>query len=656
MPQAVGPKIQTVSLTLNEYLRFEKAGHYRLYVLSSRLFPADKQFGGMFTDTPVASDTIEFDILEGDDWAQNRAREIEVMLSAPADKTAPAGKDEIRYGTLARELHFLDTPLSRRLMIANYGSAKFQYDGEFHFGLMGTRDPNDAASAMRERLQNPDGAVSSGFLQDLTTLLFMQSDAPARLLYPNKAAEDSPEMKQFRAIARVREQKRSAIARALVDDLTRALPAKRGTARAISLTTIIESLGAAQKLTRGANAVSNEPATQNLRRQLITSWNDLPRESQKTLLAYRWPLIRDPALLPLLTRATDAPPINNPNQSDNFEEREWRSLLLLRLTQLSPATGLKYSQAEMKRPDPRVESGVLLDVPDSTLPALPALEAAWLRNLRNDPENNNEILDNLRILQQVARYASPQIAEPLKAWLEKNPDVGRDGRAAVLAYFARVRPDEIAALIEADIKVHRQPMLEAIGAFAMNDSVEAVAIKYLHGANQPLAVDAAWALAKYGSPKAEVVLWDRWEKWHAGLAGKTLDSQQIEFEAVLAQSLTRMPGVQTKRANLEKLRALCRSAHGREQLSSSYFPKNGYGVAEIRYHPALFNHYAWSFGRNRDGYWSLPALTQKLRQFPRGTSFSFHIEGVEASPDAQAVTARLQAWLRPHGYTLKLEK
>ena len=198
--EVVGPKIQAISLALNEYLRLDKAGHYRLYVLSLRLFSDEKPSGGLFGGTPAASEVIEFDISEGEEWANNRAREIEAILSAPGDKASleNTDKNEVRYGALARELRFLDTPLSRRLIIANYGNAKFTYNSDFRFGLMGTRDPNDAIAAMREHLQKPDGAVSSAFLQDLTMLLFAQSNAPTLPRYPNKAAQNSAEMMQYK--------------------------------------------------------------------------------------------------------------------------------------------------------------------------------------------------------------------------------------------------------------------------------------------------------------------------------------------------------------------------------------------------------------------------------------------------------------------------
>jgi hypothetical protein len=650
IPQVIGPKTQTISQTLNEYLRFDKAGHYRLYVLSFRLFPTEKQFGGLFGGTPAASEVIEFDIAEGEEWAQNRAREIQAILSAAADTTAPetADKNAIPYGPLASELRYLDTPLSRRLMIANYGGPQFKYDGAFRFGLIGTRDKSDAVAAMRAHLQNPDGAVSSGFLQVLTTLIFLQSNPPKLPRYPHKAVQGSEELKQYQAIAKEREQKRSDIARALLNDLGRFLPAKHGTARAITLVAAIEGLGAATELIHGANSPKGELALPTLRRQLIVSWNDLPRETQTTLLGYRWPLIRDSALLPLLMRANDAPLRVNPNQSDNFEERRWRSLLLLRINQLSPAAGRKAFLAEMGRVDPRVDAGILLDLSGSVPPTL---EIAWLRHLRDRAIGYH---DSIRIAQLVARYASPQIAAPLKTWLDKKPPINRDIRAPLLAYFARVRPGEIGAMLEADIAAHKEPIFETIGAFWMNESVETVAGKYLQSANRYLAADAVLALSAYGSANVEAALWARLKKWHAGLQGKTLDNQQIEFETVLVQALALMPGVQTKRTNLEKLRALCWSSQARERLSAISYSNNGYGVSEIRYHPSLFNHYAWSFGRNRNGYWSLSALTQKLRQFPRGTTFSFHIEGIEAAPDAKVIAARLELWLQRHGYTLKI--
>lgn len=650
IPQVIGPKTQTINLTLNEYLRFDKPGHYRLYVLSMRLFPSEKQSGSLFGGVPVASKIIEFDITAGDEWAQKRAHEIEAIVQASSDKTEPLrySQDENRYNQLARELRFLDVPLSRRLMIANFDTPKFRYDGDFYFGLIGTRDKSDVISALREHLQNPDGAVSARLLQILTALLFSQSDAPALPRYPNKAAPDSPEMQQYYAVAKVRAQKRSEIEGSLLNDLNRALPAKRSMARAITLTTAIESLATAKKLTYGANDLSGEPALPNLRGQLIASWNDLPRDTQNSLLQSRWPLIRDAALMPLLVTATEAAERRNPHQTDNYEERQWRSLLLARLHQLSLVTGGHYLQVEMQRPEPRVDSGVLLDLPNLT----PFdLEKIWLQNLRGHAKNH---CDTERVAQLVARYASPRIAAPLKAWFDQNSTIGFETRTALLAYFARVWPDGISAMLDADIAENKQPIFEAIGAFTMNEGVEAAAIKYLQSANRYLAADAARALSAYGSAKVEAVLWTRLGKLHAGLQGKKLDNQLIEFETVLAHSLALMPGVQTKRAKLEKVRDLCWSTQARQRLSSISLPHNGYGISEIRYHPTLFNHYTWSFGRNRNGYWSLSSLTSKLRQFPRGTTFSFHIEGIEAAPDVKTVTARLELWLKSHGYALKI--
>ena len=629
---------KTLPRTLNEYLRFDQPGHYRLYVLSNRLSPIARPFGGPFHSTPAASQMIEFDILSGEDWAENRARQVIALLDAPIAKTSQQSyQAQERDGALLRELRFLDTPLSRRWLIAHFTDARFPYNGDMRFGLLGTGDKNDVVAALRAQITAPNSALSSPLFNVMQSLLFEQSAPPELLPYPNPAVKDSAALERYNAIRRERNARSNQIHNDLLRDLKGALPAKIGAARATTLQTLAEH-----------QAADDSAQAREVRQQLLAVWDDLSREAQQSLLQNNWPLLRDAAMLPILEKALPTPPRPNLRSAADTDERNWRTLLLQRLLQLSPTTGRKYLLSEMQRPSPRVEIATLLDLPEQTLPAL---DETWLDNLRHRHEFYT---DTIRVAQLVARYASPKIKTPLESWSRQNV-FGGDAQTALLAYFVRVVPAHGVELVRAAQEKDKLARLSDIAAFVMNPELETLAIQTLNGANRTLAADAALALARAGTPRGAQALWQRLQDWHAHLQGQELTPEQAQFDTALAQAMASLPGVQNQHDGREKLRALALSEAARESLRETYFDKEG-SAPLISYRRWSFGRGAWNFGMRNGNFRSLAELGRKLQQFPRGTTFRFRIDSGEAAPDSAAINARVQLWLHTHGYKVELDQ
>lgn len=656
MARPLGPQVQGVRLTLNEYLRFDAPGRYRLFARSRRPFKAAA--GNAAAGRPrlrpqdsemAASDVIELEILDGEEWAQARSREIAAEIAALPVAQAGASASSVG-GWDDYSLRFLDTPLSRRLMIRNYDRGRISSPNEFeynqswlHYGLLGSRDKDDVMRAIREQISDPDGAVPPGLLGDLAALMFQAGNPPKLPPYPAKSSPDSPEMKAYRAAADTYFEQRTEIKRQVQRELMASLELKRGAARAVSLVTLLGLTDAASGLDAGGSKY--------LQRQIVRSWELIGLDRRHWMLSERWPLLRGPSLLPLLRQEIE----REAEPGSEWQRRGWYTLLLRRIPQLSPAEGRKYLLREMARPQPRVEIGAMLELPDE---ALPALDQAWLRNLRRALEGQLRD-DATRIARLIARYASPSIAPGLQEILSRSrvnmgsASLGWQAREALLAYFVRVQPKAGVAMVEAAVAGGQSVALAGIAAFTMNAELEALCAKYLRGASHAGAADAALALALAGSPGAEAALWERLEKWHQALQGKALDTEQAWFEMQLSQALQQMPGPLLQPKLWARLSELCLSPASRQRLAADAAARRAGQAPAIAFSRGANEDTPWRLGSEATGFWSVQALGRKLSQFPRSTAFGLRLQDGEATPDSPEA-ARLGKWLSAHGYRMKV--
>lgn len=651
-----GPRFQpltaqpvAIPYILNEWLRFDAPGRYRVYLTSGRVVDAGKRRQDVlfFQGRATASNAVDLEILPGDPaWDARTLQQALPLFNAEGDDPQ---KQDARQAAV-RTVRFLGTPAAVRAMIARYGRLT-EYDSwnspayyQTRLGLFGFPQPAFVIQEMGRRIADPDFPIFTFFLNDLAQTQFLAAyPQPVPPFVSNDPVKEKERQASLRrrgdALTTLTEQERVRLAAAV--------PAKRGRARAVSLYTVFASDYAHQ----------DTAAHRELARALVPVFDQLPPEEQTYLLEDDdWREIRGLAMLPSLRRL-----YAHPQTKEAYDAVSMRSLALRRLTELSPAEGRTLLLAEIRSPNPRVDLPTLCSLPDRTLPALDTVLAANLEIYQRDPKGSEQIPTRL-----VERYGT-QVALPQvkAAYGDGGSGWGSDGKSNLLAYFLRtdhaygVRQME-RTLASRTGSFHYRYILSGVAALipGPDPDMERLAVAHLHDPDPEVAADAAKTLGTYGSAAAEAPLWARMRAWHRQWAGK---ADQVEptdqdvapmpgrLEFVLTQALATAPGWLADRAKLQALESLCVTQGARGNVAA-FLREWATPVSVI-------------FGGERDQWLvvqyrqlpSLAALESKLAQFPRGTRF--RLSSVNFPDRAQQTQAfgQLKPFLEKRGMQIDME-
>jgi len=373
MPKVLSSQPTSVSVVLNEWVRFATPGRHRFFVQSTRVFvtqrgdamPTQRELG-------IASDnTLDLEIVRDPTWADKELARVKTILEA--------GGDEDTMSAARLSLRFLTTPAAARAMVDDLCRTRKsgeEYRWQSEAGLYGSPDRAAVIGILNEGLRRPDCAVSSRHLDLLTRLSLVTVDADAQSVDVHARTRDP-----------------------LVRELIAALPGKSDEARPLSLFT---ALGAVSERQRGAGVRSAE--ADELRARLAEVLGKLPDAALQSLLADQWPLVRSPSIAPaLLAVATEARPRGGMLRSIS-------DLALERLVEVDYAGARTFILAELGRGARTSFSGATLSLLRDA--ELPSLDGTFIAGL-NAPERDGVSLE-LRA-EVFARYASKAAVEP--AWI-----------------------------------------------------------------------------------------------------------------------------------------------------------------------------------------------------------------------------------------------
>ena len=622
----LGEKPYTVTLELNEWFRFDTPGTFTLSVRSDRVTDeANRQLRSQ-PIVPVESNAIAFQVLPRDE--QWEAAELERALQILSRPREPGW----RSGCLIPR--FLGTRAAVDEMIRRFGDEACSFD--FMAGLYGAPDRTYVVQRLEAGIAAPDQVVTQSYLRTLA-VLSVYGQQPS--LRPAQTAEAKGRLHPGGELARRPELVDSQMER-YAQMLEAALPTKTGAARAVST---------AEHLTivRGRADAGSTPAAdaESVRRQLIASFSDLPAVRQERLLSYEWQTVADVALVPALRQLA-----SGTNGLADFALR--------RLYQLAPEEGRARILEAISKPRPGSTLKTLGALPDATLPEL---DEDLVRNA--DP--NNPLGFGLAM---VYRYASPAVAPRIRQAIE--PVVGQMFACAsqnyALAYLLRVNPQEGLTLVERALAARGktncyQFLLRDTARLRMTPGLESLMIAALDDEHPRVVQNAIEALGEFGSAAALPTLrshFDSWQRvWHER-------ANELRFTQLAPAD---EPGAANRSIEMEYLRAL---AAGRGWLSDSgeiaalrewcvtdgcrsnadrFFQQAGDTTIEISRFEA-FDDLTAQIAQYRID--SLPALTRKLSQYPRGTSFRLRMTDGDAT-QKRTLTAELRAWATKQGFVVR---
>lgn len=633
--QFLTPAPWSITLDLNEWMRFTQPGDYRLSITSNRVSVKDST--GVLGISPVMvhSNEITFKVIPATkEWqSQVLASAVAVLNQPPPSKPEEREKDAKARRQALETLRFLGTPdataeLARRFRGEDNGGL----DYVCMLGLISSPDPVAARRALEHELEEPDHPISDNFLYALQTL----TAGPGM---PNQDWKKDE--------------------RQVLEALVSALPAKRGKALTVSLSTAVN------KAWNGAGLP--EQTTRALVEQMVSLFDQLPPDSQALLLTYRWDKIAGPNMLPILRRYSEAyQDFPQMHEMNAYHSLDLSASALKHWYELDPAAARPAIIREITRPRPRFGARVLGILPDKTLPEV---DFALAEHLTADSD-----FDGLaNIVSLIARYSTDAILPQVTAKLD--PLLGKWGCAIqdpLLAYLLRVNPSLARPRIEdavaargKDFSACNHGMFQSIAEIRYDPALEEIGIHSLDDSDPQVAMTAATMLGNYGSPAAEAALRERFAAWSSAWTGRETEldltfaqsSGDLVYQLGLGQNLFQAIATAkswlTDEASLRRLSELTRVKRVRDQLDTYLKIWENYPLIISFHHNPAPGGFDAQLAQYE--FHSVDDIESKLRQFPSGTKFVLQTPALDSEADDHTL-AELSSFLNSHGMIVAAEK
>ena len=582
----------TADAELNEWRRLGP-GHYTVYAISYRVWrppdPDEQTQYGRISEV-VRSNAVELDVNAPDaKWEDDQLR--------AATQTLAGGPSPEEARRAARRLRFLNTKDStRQLARLFWGLNQQQPIGwDLMFGLYGSPYRELAIHSMRDQIAVPGHANTQEFL---STLVNLQVSGDPAWDAPLAGQDESGQEFWKRRAAHTQ-----VLENAEMESVAAALARKTGSARALTLNGLLLAGG-------GDPAVA-----QTIRPALIAAWRDLPSETQRELIQYRWPLIAGPEMLPILRRMLAEPP---PLPRTRLAGA--RDAALKHIYEVDPAAGRALILRDLldRNSQPSLEVVKLLPKEDIAVVMQPAIQRIGDNNAR---ELDYELLD---------RYADGSVLGVVQTAFEER--LGKWAcapQSAMLRYFLRVDPAYGAMQVSASLGARKDTHCYSSLLQDLGDEfpkAEQSAIDAIDDSDPEMVQGAVLALGRRGSADAENALWARLRRFHQEWIGRegqlrqtpdyqSSDAHEAALEQALVSAIASGAGwicAPEKLARIAELAVTKRQAdqleiwikqwkQGPAMITPSWFPEDNPTFSVLQYDSL-----------------TVDGLRGRLAQFPRG--------------------------------------
>jgi hypothetical protein len=639
-PITLTEKPYVIERDMNELVRFDQPGHYRLYVTNSRV--GKPVFQGRTRSpqwSPVTSNTIEFDVLKPDpNWQSQQIQAAAAAIERGHDDHATC-----------QVLRFMNSATAEAEMLRLYSS---KCAGDFALGLVGSPRRAALIEAMETQIAAPDYAVTAGFLQTLASLTFMR-EHPEPLTY--EPPNDPEKLKALQALGKKRRDDYDEIVTRYTRQIAATVSRKTRSARAITLDTLLQF----DNRVPGQKSGETNVGTDQLIASLPDLFLELPKDRQLTLLESLWSRIRSPAMLPVLRQLLAEPA--QPADARN----DLRSIALRHLYELAPEEGRERILREMKVVPRRVDEKVLQLLPETELAEVDQMLTEALAQTK---EPDFTVVAEYAEL--IARYASTNSLARVKTATEsKIGTMACAPQDALLVYFLRTDPDYGAAALERALNARGEGRsgcyrmtFEDLGRRTMSPAIEASALQHLDDPNREVAIQAVVLLRQKGSAKAEQPLMERLERWHAEwqaraedvqpqIANGMVNGEPMHFELELVRTLVSATAWTLDEDQLKHIEELCLTPNSRQEVQAAIKATDDRTIDVSMWWSDRF-YMNFTIGNYRvEASDSIEQLKTKLSTMPKGSHFTWKC----FTQDTQAETRffqELKNFLAARGMTL----
>ncbi|MBX7173285.1 MAG: hypothetical protein K1X72_20110 [Pyrinomonadaceae bacterium] len=530
-------KPQIINYELNEWLRFDKVGKYRLYIFSQRV-----TFGERYSEESkpafAISNIVEFEIVPANEkWQQETlANAVKILDSSTSEK---------EHEKACLTLRYLGTKETAKEIINRFTGDDKTCNFDFYMGLQGSPKREFIVEEMQKIMEKPEFPVIGSFLQDLSLLSYFLQTPRSLSKYPG---DDKEAVKKWEAEREAQEKSKHAEYKKYTDQLARAIKRKQGRILAISLDTLLDNIDDKEKA--------------NVAVSLAKVFLDLPTERQKFLLEYRWEEIKSSQIGGILQKIYE----NCESESQKNNQSELRDLALKRLYELEPQKGRELILTEVSRPKLRVGNDILTILTDKELPEI---EDLWLTKAIN---NSNDFRVRESYLLMLERYGTTKPLSRLKDFFENK--IGQMECVAqenLINYFLKHDANFGAKMVKkamierAKTKCYNS-VFESISKEYWSKEIEQLAVMSLSDENIGVVKEVIETLGKYGSKEVKDKIWQRFVEFSikmkadASALKKTFGDYSYPLQTIelsFIRALTHSPNWKLSQEEKSKIVALC---------------------------------------------------------------------------------------------------
>jgi hypothetical protein len=436
-PELLGQYSQT--FTLNEWVRFDKPGEYRIYCTTTRVWT--------MTDDERQIVNLCSQIIKVRVTPASRAFIAETMSSAV--KGLESEDSKVRRYSI-RALRFLSTKESLEALIPFLGGEEHNLYFDAYAGIIGSPDWAHARKVLYDGLDAPELVVNSHYVRTLVHVSLARHEHFITW-DPNDAEASRRRYNDFKA-------KKKAVERKILERLAKVYVKKKGRAKVVACSFLIE---------RGIE----KPG---LKQDLANSFLCLTEDEQDSELKHRWEQIRCKELESVVRAIVQAGP----------KHKEWGhpgifSRALLRYREFEPDKARAIIVNDIKRPRPMLADEVLLSLPDESLPEL---EDILVRNLLARRESSP-----YKVAPLIERYATARVLLKVIEFYQKSKGKWACSiQDSLLRYWVKHdRQNGLTAVVEAAgfrehtrcytsvlyhvLSAHYDPDVEEIALFFLDD-------------------------------------------------------------------------------------------------------------------------------------------------------------------------------------------
>jgi len=528
-----------IDITVNDLVRFDKPGRYKIKVVSRRVSGSKEELSFRSQPTLLSSNEIELEVKEMsqiDERAEVK-RITALMDSATNLNQHQIYKRDFDYltgdaSTVEKVHRFLNPPV--------FGGVTWLDSGK---GLDIARNKTLAIKLLEAVFRDLNREPSRELIGKLVTLRILLEDER----HASRAANSEQLWKEC-------DSRSSELSQAYYAELLDSLSKRSGKSQIVTAYTIFTSLPRDDTSSAAFNITKTF---------LLEKFDELTPYGRVELLDRFWDKIKNPSLVPSLEKILLGKEPTPPWQV--------RDNALKRLIEIDEKRARPFVINEIREPDSFINPDILVKLDDEFLPETDDALLEQVKKLA--ATNDNRMRINLQFkLTLAARYATAKIyGEMLEVYKKYGANWSTERSGPLLSYLARHNDGETLPLIEEQLNKSGDRsgsnFFYTVTKTGFTNGMEKLLQKRLGSDDEQIAGTAAYYLSKHGGGENKSLIEKRYNRWLGKWSGRGAElgnpdaGAEIKGEAMfqinLLEALIRAENWKLPETEMNRLKLTC---------------------------------------------------------------------------------------------------